>query len=486
MSIRNIYIVFCFLLFLPPTYGQSIDQSFKALLNYEPLANASVSFNLINLADAKVVKAHQPEMALIPASSMKVLTTSAALGVLGANHTFKTQIYFRGQLDDDGTLIGDIIIKGNGDPTFGAGRINGNLELDETFNLIAKEIKNFGIQCIDGSIIVDVGDYGSAKAARTWSWEDLGNYYASGAWSLNVNENLFQIYLKQKTNKGAAIAIQKTVPEIPFLKLQSEITAGAKGSGDNAYIYGGPYQYERFIRGSIPPGNGSFKIKGSIPDPEYFGAYYLKNALQKEGIPHIGYVTKSNWLEIPIDKKSLTLIYQHQSPKLKEIVALANSKSINVYCDALLLELGKEKGNPTLENGIESILDFWENKGLDRTSIFLMDGSGLSPRNSISSASLSKLFYLVAKDENLYPSFFNSLSIAGKSGTLGGMLQNSPAKGKVFAKSGYIDRVLTYTGYVHAQSGKKYAFSIMINNFKGKTWPVRQKLEKIFESIYKL
>jgi D-alanyl-D-alanine carboxypeptidase/D-alanyl-D-alanine-endopeptidase (penicillin-binding protein 4) len=148
--------------------------------------------------------------------------------------------------------------------------------------------------------------------------------------------------------------------------------------------------------------------------------------------------------------------------------------------------MAKRKGKPTLENGIKAIIEFWENKGLDNDAIFLHDGSGLSPRNSISSEALSKLFYLVSKDNTLYPSFFKSLSVAGKSGTLGGMLKNSPAMGNVYAKSGYIDRVLTYTGYVHASSGNKFAFSIMVNNFKGKTWPVRQKLEKLFESLYKL
>jgi len=488
MPIRNVFLlILCWCMLNQADFNaQDLNQSLDALIQSKPLKHASVSFNLIDLKDGKSIQSINPQMALIPASSMKVLTTSAALGLLGKEHTFKTELYYCGNLDEDGTLTGDIILKGYGDPTLGSDRIKGNLDLNGIFALFAQKISEAGIHCISGDIIIDNAAYGTAKVSPSWLWEDLGNYYASGAWSLNINENLYYINFQQKNKEGSLIEIKSLSPEIPFLSLKSEILAGPKGSRDNAYIFGGPHQYERYIRGSIPPGNGIFKIKGSMPDPEYFAAHQLKKAISKMGIAHSGYLTKSTWLEDEIDKTSMQLIFQHQSPSVAEIVALANSKSINLYCDALLLEMGKRVGSPTLENGIKAIVDFWVSKGLDKDAIFLQDGSGLSPRNSISSEALSRLFYLVSQDKALYPSFFKSLSVAGESGTLRGMLKNSSARGNVYAKSGYIDRVLTYTGYVHASSGNKYAFSIMINNFTGKTWPVRQKLEKLFESLYKL
>ncbi|MEL6989665.1 MAG: D-alanyl-D-alanine carboxypeptidase [Bacteroidota bacterium] len=137
-----------------------------------------------------------------------------------------------------------------------------------------------------------------------------------------------------------------------------------------------------------------------------------------------------------------------------------------------------------MKGGIKTMLDYWKGKQLDVNSIFVYDGSGLSPRNSISTKTLSQLMQITHSEKQMYNAFFPSLAIAGQTGTLRYMFQKSPAKGNIYAKSGYIDRVLSYTGYVYARSGKKYAFSIIINNFQGKTGPVKRKIEKVLEAIY--
>ena len=289
---------------------------------------------------------------------------------------------------------------------------------------------------------------------------------------------------------GGQPQIKEIEPYIPNLMLINEVKSAETNSGDNAYIFGAPYGYTRFIRGTIPVGKGRFTIKGSIPDPPFFAAYYLSKKLEEQGIsvsqPASSVFELKRTEELEGSPKR-HVFYTHFSPMLKEVVEEANMKSVNLYCEAMLKVIGWEKNKEgSTASGLEAIRQHWSAKGFKTTGFFMEDGSGLSMRNAISSYQMAQILQLLAGDAKNFNHFYASLPEAGKSGTLKYMFRGSSAIGKLRAKSGGMERVRSYTGYIsNAKSDRLLAFSMIVNNFEGESSDVRNKMQQLMIAFCK-
>ena len=181
-------------------------------------------------------------------------------------------------------LRGNLYLKGFGDPTLGSDQMNEAEELDVVMEKFRLAIQQKGIRKIEGQIIGDGSYYGTDVNCDTWQWNDLGNYYAAGVWGLNIHENLYYLRFRQNATLGQTPAIAAIEPFIDGLAFYNEVQSAKRGSGDNAYIYGAPYDFTRYVRGTIPVGSKLFSIKGSMPDPPLFAAQYFKDKLEEVGI----------------------------------------------------------------------------------------------------------------------------------------------------------------------------------------------------------
>jgi D-alanyl-D-alanine carboxypeptidase/D-alanyl-D-alanine-endopeptidase (penicillin-binding protein 4) len=268
------------------------------------------------------------------------------------------------------------------------------------------------------------------------------------------------------------------------MEFVNEMKTGGYGSGDNGYIYGSPYTFLRYLRGTIPMGKPEFSIKGSIPDPALFCAQLLKDCMEEKGQKVSGVPTSSREIKAKgtLPKDPRTLIYSHSSPPLKDIVFWLNKLSINLYAEHLLKYLGYYKsGNGTTETGAQVITNYWASKGIDIKGFHMMDGSGLSRYNGITPAQLAGILRAITK-ESIYESFYNSLPCAGDPedvGSIRDMCANTAAAKNVRAKSGYIMRVRTYAGYVTTKGGRKLSFAMMPNNFTCSNPEMKRMLEEL-------
>ncbi len=463
----------------------SLQRAIEKLTVDPDLKHAGLGICVIDVESGKVIAQYNKDQSLIPASSMKVVTTATTLSKLGEDFRFKTELQYDGQLEGDGTLNGNLYIKGYGDPTLGSDRFDKAMPVDMLMNEFVQAVKKAGIKKINGKIVGDASFFTSSVNARTWLWEDLGNYYASGAWGLNILENKYYLNFKQNAKLGEQPEIESTNPSIPNLLLINEVRSAEANSGDNAFVFGSPYSYTRFVRGTIPVGKGTFTIKGAIPDPPFFAAHLLMEALENNGISTSKMATSLFELEREgKTKASLTTIHSHHSPSLKEIIIETNLESVNLYCESMLRYLATTKGNGSgPENGLDVIYEFWKEKGLDTRGFFMEDGSGLSPYNNVSAFHLAKIMQLIAKDQKLYKTFNESLPIAGRSGTLKFMLRGTAAENNLRAKSGGMKRVRSYTGFARTKSGNLVSFSIIANHFSCKSNTMRRKMEKIMVEI---
>ncbi len=478
---------FALLFLVTNTFAQSkVDQAITQFCAAENFKFATVGISVVDVASGKELAGENALQSLIPASTLKVVTTATALSELGADFRFKTQLEYDGEITATGLLKGNLYITGGGDPVLGSPEFKETENVNALLDIFVGAIQDAGIKEIDGRIIGDDSAFSGEIAGRGWIWEDLGNYYGAGAMGLNIHENFYYLDLKQVGRVGEPPPVLNVRPWVPNLRHTNELKSAGKGTGDNAYIFGAPYHFNRFVRGTIPIGNGKFTIKGAVPDPPFLAANLLLKKLKERGINTRNIATsilecKQNDYVLG-DKKT---IYLHKSPKLSAIVKRANIKSVNLYCEAILKTLGLEKeGEGSVGAGLKFITEFWEERGLNLDGFFMVDGSGLSPRNAVSARHLTSLLGKVGRDKSLYSLFAATLPESGRSGALRNRFKGTKAIGKIRAKSGGMERVQGYTGYVTATSGKTYSFAILVNNFTGKSSVVRNQMEKLMLIFY--
>ena len=474
-----IYIAFYSLLPLLVSAQSTINNAVNALVDDSDLKYAGLSFCAIDIDANKIVAEKNANMALAPASSMKVITTGSALAILGKDYKFKTEIQYSGSIES-GVLKGNLYIKGGGDPTLGSPIMSGVPTMSQVMADFVKAVKDAGITKVEGDIIGDASFFEQASVVPTWQWADVGNHYGAGVNGLNLHDNIYYLKFKQKSSFGSTPSIASVSPKLPQLDFTNEVTHAGKGTGDNAYIYTAPYGVKSTVRGTIPVGSGEFQIKGAIPNPPLFASYSFKNALVSSGVK----VSGGYQAIFENDGASKKTIHTHYSPDLLTIAKHTNEDSRNMYCEALIKAMGvKKKNQGTREAGIAAIMDFWTSRGIDMRGFFMQDGSGLSARNGISSKTFAQIMRKMYIDESTFGDFYNQLAIAGQTGTLKYVGKGTAAAGNVRAKSGSMNRIRSYTGYVKTKKGTMLSFSIIVHNYSCSGSMMRRKLANIMVAM---
>ena len=432
--------------------------------------HATVGVSVRSVDSGQELAGRNAELSLIPASTQKLLTTAAAMDILGADYRFRTRLVAGGDINA-GTLSGDLYIIGGGDPTLGSPYMDGAQDLDAVLNAWVAAVRKRGIRRITGAIVGDGSYYGTAGTGRGWPWADLGNYYGAGVHGLNLNENAYELFFSQRPAEGSTPPVSGTEPEIPELTFINELRSGPTGSGDNAYIFGAPYNYTHYIRGTIPRGSSRFRIRGAIPDPPLLAAQLLRKKLTEAGITVEELATCDRLF--PGEVREGEQLLESLSPTLAEIAERTNMRRVNLYAEALLREVNKSKGRPLHAlDDTDAIVDWLDSRDLPTESVRLRDGSGLDPRNFFSPAFMTAFLVDRAGED----AWLETIPVAGRSGSLRNTLRGTAAEGRVRAKSGTVNAVRAYAGYVERPDGERLAFSVVVNNYANSSRGVSQLL----------
>ena len=199
---------------------------------------------------------------LRPASILKLLSTALAFKKLDLQAPFSTKVCHTGIIENE-KLEGDLIIMGDSDPTFASSRYGG---IEKVLEELLEPLKRLSVKQITGDIIIDTSHFEKAQVPGSWVYEDLGNYYGAGATSLNFYENSYSICFGLGKYVGAKTSILKIYPEIKALHLTNEVITKEKGSGDQSYIFGKEFSNDHIVRGTLPMGQTTYTIKGSLPN----------------------------------------------------------------------------------------------------------------------------------------------------------------------------------------------------------------------------
>jgi len=494
MSLKK-YTSLFFLFLTLSSYSQysRLRTEIEKLKKDPDLRHASWSVYVTNQKSDTAVAEYNSNLSLIPASTLKIVTTGAALSILGNDFVFQTKIQYDGIFDSvTGTIKGNLYILGGGDPSLESEYFKDKKDSMPTLEKWAVILRSKGVKKIDGLVIGDAGIFEDNMTPGQWIWSDMGNYFGAGACGLTYHDNKYTAFFKSGA-AGTNTTITKLEPAIEGLNIINHVTAG--GNDDNAFIYGSSYSYYRTAQGTIPANKNNYEVDGSIPDPALYCAQVFEEALKKMHIS-VGKATtiraelenqenekQASAKNIEYDPLKRKTLYTHNSPPLEKIVYWTNLKSNNLFAEHLLKYICYTKtGFGSETKGTEIVTEFWKNKGVDVSGFFMNDGCGLARANVITTKTEGQILRLISKDKT-YNAFYNSLPVAGRSGSLAGLCEGTCAENNMHAKSGYITRARGYAGYVKNKKGELLCFSLLANNYECSPTEMKNKLEKILVAI---
>lgn len=392
--------------------------------------------------------AYNAGAAMLPASTMKLLTSAIAFERLGPNYQFSTDALRDGDIAPDGTLNGNIYIRGDGDPSF-SGRFLGGRP-GAAINRLAELVASQGIRRINGNVIGDPSAFDDERIPRGWLPRYLQAGYAARVSGLPLNENLVWVSVT-----GSGVALEPSTSALPLVNLVRFVN----GSGARIRI-GRKSDGTIIVSGTMGRNAGPRRYVYVVEDPAAFTTGAFKNALTAQGIQVAGTT------RIGRTPANATKIASFVSPTLDRMAAAMNRESINHYAEQIFRNAARGRNHEvqgSARTASSALKNFFATKiGTDTTALAFADGSGLSTLDRVTPRSMTQLLGY-AHRSSWGPWFHASLPVAGESELLRRRMRGGQAQGNLHAKTGTTNDVIGLAGYVTAHDGEVIAFTFLYN-----------------------
>ncbi|MCL6536849.1 MAG: D-alanyl-D-alanine carboxypeptidase/D-alanyl-D-alanine-endopeptidase [Armatimonadetes bacterium] len=491
---------FAFFLVLSALHAQSLQAEIDALLNVEWLRYGYCGVAVRDLQTGETLYTRDAERVLIPASNMKLLVSAAALHRLGPDYRFRTRVWMRGTLLPDGTLQGDLILQGLGDAT---------LEM-RGLETLAQQVRQAGVQRVQGYLLYDDSWLDAERYGFGWSSDDEPFGYQAQMSALCAERNAIRLYAKPATQVGepAQLRLEPATDYVELVNRTRTVERGAANTGIRATRTRARNQI--IVDGTLPLGSEEvFVGRYAVENPSRYAAHLFRQALQAAGVvvergvvpaltPCIPLSHRAGegecaplshlvgeGLGVRTDKSNhLTLLAEHLSPPLHEVVALINKPSDNLITEITLKTLGKEiRGAGTTAAGVQVLREFLQSAGLEMGAVHIVDGSGLSRINGVSPENFVRLLEYMHRSPHA-EAFRESLPVYGVDGTLRNRLRGTPVQGNGYAKTGSLNRVSSLSGYLRTKSGRWLAFSVIMNAYNASGADARALQDKLVQMLW--
>ncbi len=427
---------------------------------------ASWGVSIVSLDAGETLFALDPDLPLAPASNMKLLTSAAALHILGPEHRFKTYVLSDGQITD-GVLHGDLILYGTGDPGISDRYFR---RKDDVFHLLIDQLAASGIHTVTGDLVGDASFLPGPLRPEGWDNRDLNDHFTAPVSALSYNENVVSFRVVARA-PGEAPAVF-TVPDHSGLEVVNNARTVAGGSRARVHLLrDDPLEPVR-VEGEIVSGAPDVWRQLTVSVPAHFAASGFRAALLSRGIVVAGgirvvhdserSVLRGGVVAPGVGRRTARVLARHVSEPLSAHLAVVNKESHNLFAELVFRSLGRAvEGDGSPEAATRAVASVLARLGLDATSVVQVDGSGLSPGNRVSASTFVALLDRMAATPR-WADYWASLPEAGRRGELGRMY-STPAARNLRAKTGTIERVSALSGLVRTADGERVAFSIMVN-----------------------
>ncbi len=403
---------------------------------------------------------------LVPASTMKLFTSAIALEKLGPEHTFSTDVLRDGTVEPDGTLKGNLVLRGDGDPSLSPRFVRGGP--GASMALLAQFVAGAGIKRVTGDIIADASGFESRRIPEGWLTRYAGAGYAAPFSALSLNENIVIVGIAPGGSGGAAkVFLEPATEGLTITNTVRTVAGGgtrisARRIGDDRVV----------VSGTIGARAGTARYQLVVGDPVTFTAGAFKSALEAQGI------TVSGDIKVGRTPQNAPLVTSLPSPPLARLVSVMNRESINIFAELLFRNAARGLDHKTVgsaENAAQTLQQFLTKEvGASADAVSVTDGSGLSVLDRVTPRALVQLLGH-AHRAPWGSAFHASLPVAGESELLRNRMRATPAQGNLHAKTGTTNDVIGLSGYVTAENGEILAFAFLYNGRD--RWHARETID---------
>ncbi|HEV7241720.1 MAG TPA: D-alanyl-D-alanine carboxypeptidase/D-alanyl-D-alanine-endopeptidase [Thermoanaerobaculia bacterium] len=452
--------------------GRTFEERLDSLVNGTVAQSGDASIQIVELGSGRVVAERNPHMPVAPASNMKLFTTGAAIDLLKPSFEVSTEVFVRGQIDATGTLNGDVRVVGRGDPTIGGRFHDGSATA--VIQEWAADLMRAGVKTIAGNLVFEHGYFDAEYIHPTWPVDQLTAWYEAPIAAFSMQEGC--VAVRVLPSRAGQRCVVQLDPPTSYVQVQNSCRTGrglpfiTRANGSNTII----------VRGGVPARSGTTEVFVTVENPVHYFAAVTNETLQRNGIAIQGQIVLT-----PRDARTdWRLVTKHTTP-LNILVYVINKKSQNHYAEQVLKMIGAEMRNEgSWAAGNAEIKEWLTTKiGVPANEFYPVDGSGMS-RNNRASANAFVLLLRYMWKSPWREEFVSSMPYTGDPDSkFGNRLRQPPFARQVYAKTGYISGVIGLSGYVHAQSGKVYAFSFLFNRYRVGVFGVYNLQDEMLKEI---
>ncbi len=458
-----------------PTAKKSAKPAWTATVGSDALASAVASALgshtrggtwgaiIVSLTKGDTLFSQNPDAMLQPASTLKMYTSAVALDRFGPDFRFKTPVLRDAPVESDGSVGGNLYLRGMGDPSLSTRFWHDQNPMDA----LAAEIAAAGIKHIRGDLVGDATAFDDKLVPEGWKTSYLGASYAARVSALSLNENLVWVAVEPSGNK-AVVTLEPATTTIP-VENNVRVTSGGGGRISAVRQNDGSIS----VRGTIGARSGPLKYSLVVDNPPLFVIGALRASLRKQGITVDG---QTRLGAVPDGAVEVAAI---ASPPLGQIIGEMDRESINVVAELLFRAAAHAATNQpgSAETGLANLRDFMTKKvGITGSVVEVSDGSGLSLLDRVTPRSMVDLLSY-AHRADWGPVFHAALPVEGESGTLKRRARGTPARGNLHAKTGTTNTVAALGGFVTAKNGEVLAFSLLYNG--ADRWNAKTAMDQI-------
>lgn len=441
---------------------RELQADLDALLKNKDIAAAHVGVCVLSTETGEFLYRYNDTKAFVPASLTKLLTTAAALELLGGDFRFTTRVYADGRIRQGGDFEGNIIIRGSGDPTWSEAFGNSP---DSVFARWIAALDSLGITTIKGNIVCDDSYFDEVRYGRGWMWDDFVMPYSPPVSALAAYDNCVRIAITADTTISKQARVE-VVRGSGAIRVVSNVTTASEEQPLDIVPIRDVGSATVELHGTVPRTTKAtpFDIEVPVDNPASYVGMLFRDALERHRIRVRGSVlTAVEWGE-PILYSRLPVLTEYVSQPLRSIVAVMNRTSHNLCAEMLLKTIGKESsGTGSFEAGTEYVRAMLQRNGLPSDELAMSDGSGLSRLDLCTPNLMARLLWHVWRSQ-WRSDFVASLARPGEPGTLRTRLVGTIAERNVAAKTGTLENVSNLAGYVTTRDGEVLCVVVMLNH----------------------